>query len=158
MLAACSAPSPDSKPLKNAGAPEATTTIVSNKHPLAKYLELSGYRISETSAGKLNIKFAVVNHSEADIGDLTLKIRLVTTASKPDDPPITEFEAKVPALGPQEIKDVAATATMQVLSHLDGDQPATIEGSLEVTLPDWKLRRRSWHRHPECPCVLPDTG
>jgi hypothetical protein len=53
---------------------------------------------------------------------------------------------------------VAATATMQVLSHLDGDLPATIEGSLEVTLPDWKLRRRSWHRHPECPCVLPEAG
>ncbi|MDX6244280.1 MAG: hypothetical protein QOE76_2003 [Frankiales bacterium] len=53
---------------------------------------------------------------------------------------------------------VAATATMQVLSHLDGDLPATIEGSLEVTLPDWRLRRRSWHRHPECPCVLSDAG
>ena len=38
------------------------------------------------------------------------------------------------------------------------DLPATIEGSLEVTLPDWKLRRRSWHRHPECPCVLPVAG
>jgi hypothetical protein len=53
---------------------------------------------------------------------------------------------------------VAATATVQVLSHLDGDTPATIEGSLEVTLPDWKLRRRSWRRHPECPCVLRVAG
>jgi hypothetical protein len=125
-LAACSAPAPESKPLKNAGAAESTTTIVSNKHPLAKYLELSGYRISETSAGKLNIKFAVVNHSEADIGDLTLKIRLVTTASKPEDPPITEFEAKVPGLGPQEIKDVAATATTKLRIY---------------ELPDWQFIR-----------------
>lgn len=53
---------------------------------------------------------------------------------------------------------VAATATMQVVSYLDGDRPATIEGSLEVTLPDWKLRRRSWHRHPECPCALSEAG
>jgi hypothetical protein len=53
---------------------------------------------------------------------------------------------------------VAATATVQVVSHLDGDSPATIEGSLEVTLPDWKLRRRSWRRHPECPCVLSEAG
>jgi hypothetical protein len=53
---------------------------------------------------------------------------------------------------------VAATATVQVVSHLDGDAPATIEGSLEVTLPDWRLRRRSWHRHPDCPCALEAAG
>jgi hypothetical protein len=53
---------------------------------------------------------------------------------------------------------VAATATVQVTSHLDGDAPATIEGSLEVTLPDWRVRRRSWHRHPECPCTMAATG
>ena len=53
---------------------------------------------------------------------------------------------------------VAATAALQVMSHLDGDPTATIEGSLEVTLPDWKLRRRSWRRHPECPCALSAAG
>ncbi len=126
ILAGCSAPAPATKQAKQAGAPEATTTIISNKHPLAKYLELSGYRISETAAGKLNIKFAVVNHSEADIGDLTIKVRLVTTAAKPEDPPITEFEAKVPALGPQEIKDVAATATTKLRIY---------------ELPDWQFIR-----------------
>jgi hypothetical protein len=53
---------------------------------------------------------------------------------------------------------VAATATVQVVTHLDGDTPATIEGTLEVTLPDWRVRRRSWHRHPECPCALLAAG
>ena len=125
VLAGCSAPAPTAQP-KQAGAPEATTTVISNKHPLAKYLELSGYRIAETAAGKLNIKFAVVNHSEADIGDLTLKIRLVTTAARPEDPPITEFEAKVPALGPQEIKDVSATAATKLRIY---------------ELPDWQFIR-----------------
>jgi len=124
-LAGCSAPTDTAQP-KQTTAPEATDTIISNKHPLAKYLELSGYRISETAAGKLNIKFVVINHSEADIGDLTLKIRLVTTAAKPEDPPITEFEAKVPALGPQEIKDVSATATTKMRIY---------------ELPDWQFIR-----------------
>ncbi len=126
FLAGCSAPAPDTKQPKRAGAPEASTTIIANKHPLAKYLELSGYRIAEKGAGKLNVKFAVVNHSEADIGDLTIKVRLVTTASKPEDPPITEFEAKVPALGPQEIKDVAAAATTKLRIY---------------ELPDWQFIR-----------------
>jgi hypothetical protein len=125
-LVACSAPAPEAKQVKQPGAPESTTTIVSNKHPLAKYLELSGYRMSETSPGKLNVKFVVVNHSEADIGDLTLKVRLVTTAAKPEDPPITEFEAKVPSLGPQEIKDVTATAATKLRIY---------------ELPDWQFIR-----------------
>jgi len=101
-------------------------TVIANKHPLAKYLELSGYRLTENGVGKLTVKFVVVNHSEADIGDLTLKVRLVTTAAKPEDPPITEFEAKVPALGPQEIKDVSATATTKLRIY---------------ELPDWQFIR-----------------
>ena len=126
LLTGCSAPSSDASRAKPAGAPQATDTVITNKHPLAKYLELSAYRITETSPGKLSIKLAVVNHSEADIGDLTLKIKLVTTAAKPDDPPITEFEAKVPALGPQELKDVTATAATKLRIY---------------ELPDWQFVR-----------------
>jgi hypothetical protein len=125
-LTGCSAPAPDNSQVKQAGAPQATDTVFTNQHPLAKYLELSGYRITETAPGKLSIKFAVVNHSEADIGDLTLKIKLITTAAKPDDPPITEFEAKVPALGPQELKDVTATAATKLRIY---------------ELPDWQFIR-----------------
>jgi hypothetical protein len=125
-LAACSSPAPDIKQAKGSGAPEAIMTVIANKHPLAKYLELSGYRLTENGVGKLTVKFVVVNHSEADIGDLTLKVRLVTTAAKPEDPPITEFEAKVPALGPQEIKDVSATATTKLRIY---------------ELPDWQFIR-----------------
>jgi hypothetical protein len=126
LLTGCSAPAPDASQVKPAGVPQATDTVITNKHPLAKYLELSGYRITETAPGKLSIKLAVVNHSEADIGDLTLKIKLVTTAAKPDDPPITEFEAKVPALGPQELKDVTATAATKLRIY---------------ELPDWQFIR-----------------
>ena len=125
FLAGCSSPPPPA-PATKAGAPESTTTTMAVKHPLAKYLELSGYRLSEKGAGKLSVKFVVVNHSEADLGDLTLKIRLVTTASKPEDPPITEFEAKVPALGPQEIKDVSAEASTKLRIY---------------ELPDWQFIR-----------------
>ena len=126
MLTGCSASAPDNSQVKQTGAPQATDTVFTNQHPLAKYLELSGYRITETAPGKLSIKFAVVNHSEADIGDLTLKIKLITTAAKPDEPPITEFEAKVPALGPQELKDVTATAATKLRIY---------------ELPDWQFIR-----------------
>jgi hypothetical protein len=43
-------------------------------------------------------------------------------------------------------------AAVQVLSFLDGEDPATIDGTLELHLPAWQLRRRSWPAHPDCPC------
>jgi bacteriocin biosynthesis cyclodehydratase domain-containing protein len=43
-------------------------------------------------------------------------------------------------------------AAVQALAFLDGDAPATIDGSLEMTLPDWRLRRRSRPSHPDCDC------
>lgn len=93
---------------------------------MAKYLELVGFRLSEKGAGKLAVKFAVVNHSEADIGDLPMKIRLTTTAAKPEDPPILEFDAKVPQLGPQEMKEVTAMGTTKLRVY---------------ELPDWQFIR-----------------
>ncbi|KJE22909.1 dinucleotide-utilizing enzyme [Frankia torreyi] len=30
--------------------------------------------------------------------------------------------------------------------------PVTADGALELALPDWRLRRRSWPVHPNCPC------
>jgi hypothetical protein len=54
---------------------------------------------------------------------------------------------------------VAAQAAMQVLALVDGTvDPASVGGTLELTLPDWRWRRRSWRLHPHCGCALPSTG
>lgn len=48
---------------------------------------------------------------------------------------------------------VAAQACLQVLALLDGpSRPATAAGTLELVLPDWRWRRRSWPAHPACGC------
>lgn len=47
----------------------------------------------------------------------------------------------------------AGLAALQALQFLDGSAPATVDGTLEVHLPDWRIRRRSWPRHPECDCA-----
>lgn len=78
-------------------------------NPSAKYLELVGFRIKEKGPGKLEITFGVVNHSEADLGDLMLNVDLRTTTAKASDTPICSFPAKVPALGPEEMKEVTAS-------------------------------------------------
>jgi len=48
---------------------------------------------------------------------------------------------------------VASQAALQVLAMLEGDLPATVGGTLELELPGWQWRRRSWPQHPGCPCA-----
>jgi hypothetical protein len=121
LLAGCSsAPAPT----KQLSAPLAVTSVIANTNPLAKYLEIAGFRVSEGGAGKITVKFAVINHSDADIGELAMKLKLTTTAAKPEDPPIAEFDAKVPALGPLETKDAVGTATTKLRVY---------------ELPDWQF-------------------
>jgi len=48
---------------------------------------------------------------------------------------------------------VAALAAQQVLASLDGFSPATVDGTVEVSLPYGLPRRRSWRPHPACGCA-----
>jgi hypothetical protein len=47
---------------------------------------------------------------------------------------------------------IGGIAALQALAFLDGAEPATLNGTLEMYLPDWRIRRRSWPSHPECDC------
>ena len=53
---------------------------------------------------------------------------------------------------------VAAQAALQALTLLDGTAPATAGGTLEVVLPGWRWRRRSWLPHAGCGCCVPAAG
>lgn len=49
---------------------------------------------------------------------------------------------------------VAAAAAQQVLTALDQlSAAASVDGTLELELPDWRWRRRSWPAHPACDCA-----
>ncbi|HEY6393222.1 MAG TPA: hypothetical protein VIX89_18215 [Bryobacteraceae bacterium] len=122
-LAACSPPSTDKQPKPAPSVP--TRTTASNKsNPLAKYIELVGIRANEKSPGHLQVQFGVVNHSEADVGDVALDVSLGTTAAKAGDPPLITFSTKVPALGPNEMKQVSV------------DVPTKLR---VYELPDWQF-------------------
>ena len=125
FLVSCSKP-PPAVPTKALPDTKPATSVINPAHPLAKYLELVAFRMADKGPGKLQVGLAVVNHSEADIGELTLKVRLTTSASKPEDPPVTEFQVKVPALGPKELKEVTAPATTKLRGF---------------ELPDWQFLR-----------------
>jgi bacteriocin biosynthesis cyclodehydratase domain-containing protein len=49
---------------------------------------------------------------------------------------------------------VAAQAAAQALAFIDRGPaaPAVVSGTLELVLPGWQWRRRTWRPHPECGC------
>ena len=118
-LPACSSSSAN-----KAAAPTEKAPASKSSNPLAKYLEVVGFRVNEKSQGHLQVTFAVVNHSEADVGDVKLEISLRTTAAKPGDPALVTFPAKVSGLGPSELKQVTA------------DVPTSLRA---YELPDWQF-------------------
>ena len=99
-------------------------TATNTSNPVAKYLELVGFRINERKPGQLQIQFGLANHSEADIGDVKMIVNLGTTAAKPGDPPLITFPASVAKLGPSDLKDVTV------------DVPTKLR---VYELPDWQF-------------------
>ncbi len=125
FLTACSSASSDDKQNKKAFAPPPMHfTATNTSNPVAKYLELVGFRVNETKPGHLQIQFGVANHSEADIGDVKMNVNLSTTAAKPGEPPLITFPASVSKLGPSELKDVSV------------DVPTKLR---VYELPDWQF-------------------
>ena len=125
FLAGCSSQSSPSKSAQaNVPAIPPHFMATNTANPVAKYVELVGFRINEKSPGHLEIQFGAVNHSEADIGDLKITVNLGTTAAKPGEPPLITFPATVSKLGPSELKDV----TVQVPTKLR-----------VYELPDWQF-------------------
>lgn len=47
---------------------------------------------------------------------------------------------------------VTGLAALQALAHIDGAVAQTVDGTLELALPDCRVRRRSWATHPLCSC------
>jgi hypothetical protein len=125
-MVGCSSPQKQAKP---AGTGASQTSQTSSSDPAAKQLELVGFRIIEKSPGHLEVRFGVVNHSEADLGDLKMDVRLLTTTAKPDDSPLLTFSTKVPSLGPSEMKQVSV------------DVPAKLR---VYELPDWQFLRANF--------------
>jgi bacteriocin biosynthesis cyclodehydratase domain-containing protein len=67
---------------------------------------------------------------------------------------LTGRQAGSPSCGAVLAAMVAAQATAQALDFIDrpGRPGPARDGTLELVLPGWQWRRRSWRRHPGCGC------
>ena len=124
MAVGCSSSTASKPPQSSAPAIPAHFTATNTSNPIAKYIELVGLRVTERSPGHLIVQFGVVNHSEADVGDVKMTVNLGTTAAKPGEPPLISFPSQVSRLGPSELKDT----TVEVPTKLR-----------VYELPDWQF-------------------
>lgn len=97
------------------------TAAPASKHPLAKHLEVAGVRLTHTGKGRVEIEYMVVNHSAADLPELTMDV-----AIRSADKVFFEFPARVPSLGPFESKELKATVSTELKPY---------------ELPDWQMMR-----------------
>jgi len=97
------------------------TAGAGSKHPLAKHLEVAGVRLMHAGKGKVDIQYMVINHSAANLPELTLAV-----AIRSADKVFFEFPAKVASLGPYESRDMKATVSTELKPY---------------EMPDWQMMR-----------------
>ena len=116
-LYSCSSDKPQEAAQKGPPRPQAAAVLAENiKHPLAKYIEVAGFRLNEKGGGKLTVRMVVINHSQADINELALE---VTT-------PACTLAVKVGAMGPEESREVSSECVTKMRVY---------------ELPDWQFVR-----------------
>lgn len=103
--------------------PGAAGANAASSHPLSKYIEIAGLRISEGGPGQARIAFVAVNHSPADLPDLDAQLTLTSGANT-----VFEFPVSIPSIGPYEAKDVSTSIKTQLKPY---------------ELPDWQTLKPS---------------
>jgi hypothetical protein len=84
----------------------AAAPVHGKTHPLQKYIEIVGLRLTEENNKKAQARYVVVNHSGAEIADLAGHVTLSTRAAKAGDDPIGSFSFKIGSLGAYESKEL----------------------------------------------------
>jgi hypothetical protein len=77
-------------------------------HPFQKYIEVTGVRLLEDKKKATEARFLVVNHSGADIADLSANVTIWGRTVKSEEESVGTFNFKLPSLGPYESKEMTA--------------------------------------------------
>jgi hypothetical protein len=102
-------------------------------NPLQKYVEIVGLRMI-TEEKKPVAKFVVVNHSGAEIDDLAANVTLRASTSRSDEDPVGSFTFKLPAIGPNDSKDMTAPLKTKLQMYELPDWQKTT-ADIEITSP-----------------------
>jgi len=87
-------------------APVAQSTSAAN--PLAKAIEITGFRIQVDPAKKSEIQYLVVNHTASRLAGVMVAVTLRGADALPGDSPLGRFQFVAPNLGPYESKEMSS--------------------------------------------------
>lgn len=90
---------------------------------MAKHLEIAGLRITPAKAGSARVQFLVVNHSAADLPQMSLDLTLRPASG---GAAIFEFQVKLPSIGPYESRELTSIVNTALKPY---------------ELPDWQALR-----------------
>jgi hypothetical protein len=115
-------------------APAKTAKKTVSGNPYARYLELAGFRINELKGKKLQVQFLAVNHSGADLANISGTITLKVKGS-PEAVPACTFKFEISAIPAYGAKEVLVTEFSQRRSMLDMPDWQFLEPSVEFDSP-----------------------
>ncbi|MCX6623484.1 MAG: hypothetical protein NTY38_20945 [Acidobacteria bacterium] len=92
-------------------------------HPYAKFLELSGLRITEEKE-KAKVSVVVVNHSGAELPPLEIQVNLKAVTAKAESEPVATFRFQLPSMAPYSSKDLTVEMKTKMRAY---------------ELPDWQF-------------------
>ena len=129
-----SASTSTSSAAEGAPAPAPATAATKKNSTLQKYVEVTGLRLTESS-GKAVAHYLVVNHSGADIADLSANVNLWARTAKSDEEAVGTFTFKIPSLAAYESKDLTAPVNTKLkVYELPDWQNLTAE--VQITSPE----------------------
>jgi len=100
-----------------------TAVVEASSHPLAQYIEVTGFRFIVDLNKKSEIHYLVVNHSATELTDMTVYVTLRAADAKAGQPPVCRFSFRAPALAPFESQEM--TSPIERVTH-------------PVALPEWQ--------------------
>lgn len=89
----------------------------------SKYIEVTGFRMTEDKTQKLEVRFLVVNHSAAEIASLAGEVILKPKTGDKNVKPLAKFSFQVPSILPYQSQELKAAAQTNLRAY---------------ELPDWQ--------------------
>jgi hypothetical protein len=120
---------------ERAGVTEPAATARSKpSNALQKYIEVVGIRLINDAKKKPEAKFIVVNHSNAELNDLSANVTIWASTSRSEEDSVGTFTFKLPSIGANESKEMTAPFTTKLkIYELPDWQNATAD--LQITQP-----------------------
>lgn len=100
-------------------------------HHYQKYLEVAGVRLLETTGKKPVVRYAVINHSSADLSGLELTITLTPTTG---GEPVAVVDAMIGTVPAQGVKDMESPLSTKLKVYELPDWQF-VKSTFEITAP-----------------------